>query len=493
MPINYEKQTYVNGSGATPLSAERLNHNENGTKAAADAVDAVTAELEGRLSEAQLSATIGEAVTTGVAPKLDRSEAASTYVTPSAVSSLVDDTLASDDEIRADLLTRIAALVSGDLSYVQAPRVSAQLGELLTGFVAWFEDSNNRIALGVKPDGSVSIPKLAPETTAAVAAGLPIPSLVTALTGYAGYFKDPAERIPLAFELDGGVVIAKFAASTIEKIKSAVAAPGLLLAAGDSMTAGAGGIPYTDGLSADLAGRAVVQFGYGGQTARSITARTGAHPVMLAVTDNRIPASGPVSVTARDANLDPGTYVGSLVGVPGTMVVAAGNVMTFTRTTSGKATACPPGTPFVTRPDFRGQQVVSWMGRNGLSASDYMTTNIAEDRHALAWAGTNANRSLILSVVPFTTDSADTLARIAALNDAKRQNFPAQFVDVAARMRSADALEEEGVTPTSQDLQDIANGFTPASFRSDEGHFNTAGYRRVRRIVAAELIAREAS
>lgn len=57
MPINYEKQTYVNGSGATPLSAERLNHNENGTKAAADAVDAVAAELEGRLSEDQLSAT----------------------------------------------------------------------------------------------------------------------------------------------------------------------------------------------------------------------------------------------------------------------------------------------------------------------------------------------------------------------------------------------------------------------------------------------------
>lgn len=57
MPINYQKQTYVNGSGATPLSAERLNHNENGTKAAADAIDAVTAEIDGRLSEAELSAT----------------------------------------------------------------------------------------------------------------------------------------------------------------------------------------------------------------------------------------------------------------------------------------------------------------------------------------------------------------------------------------------------------------------------------------------------
>lgn len=60
MAINYQKQTYVNGSGATPLSAERLNHNENGTKAVADAVDQITPLLAdgGRLSETGLSTTI---------------------------------------------------------------------------------------------------------------------------------------------------------------------------------------------------------------------------------------------------------------------------------------------------------------------------------------------------------------------------------------------------------------------------------------------------
>ena len=410
-----------------------------------------------------------------------------------AVPPVVASSLATDSSIRADMVSRIAAIVSGDLSYVQAPRMSAKVAEMLTGYVAWFADSNDRIVIGIKSDGSISIPKFAPETAAAVTAGLPIPSLVSALAGYSAYFADPAGRIPLAIDLDGGVVIPKFAASTVEKIKAATTGGGLLLAVGDSMTAGAGGTPYTDGLSTDLGGRTVVPFGYGGQTARSITARSGAHPVMLTVTDNRIPASGAVTITARDGNLDPGTYVGSLVGIKGTMVVATGNAMTFTRATDGAATVCPPGTPFFTRPDFRGQQIVSWMGRNGLAATDYLTTNIAEDRLALAWAGANAARSLILSVVPFITDSADTLARIAALNDAKRQAFPAQFVDVAARMRSADALLEEGITPTTQDQQDISNGFTPQSFRSDDGHFNTAGYRRVRRIVVAELTAREAN
>lgn len=80
MLINYEKQTYVNGSGATPLSAARLNHNEAGTKAAADAVDAlgvavdgITQELGGRLSEAELSTTFARSIPSRLVSTMRRS------------------------------------------------------------------------------------------------------------------------------------------------------------------------------------------------------------------------------------------------------------------------------------------------------------------------------------------------------------------------------------------------------------------------------------
>lgn len=351
------------------------------------------------------------------------------------------------------------------------------------GVIVSITDSGGRRSwLEVGPDGGPT-----PHAKSKIGAPAdldPLTSLIYAVT-------DTTDRVAFGVDTTGGFVIRKLAAETKTLLGIST---GPLLCPGDSMTAGAGGTPYTDGLSADLAGREVIQFGYGGQGARSITARTGAHPVMVTLTDDTIPASGAVTITGRDGNLDAGTYLGSLCGIPGTMTVTGANAMTFTRTTAGTATACPPNTPFVTRPDFRGLQVVSWMGRNGGFVDQAaIDTTILETRHALAWAGRNAARSLVLSVVPFAGDTATQLALLASLNNALRQAFPAQFVDVAARMRSVTALAEEGITATAQDQSDIANGLTPTSFRSDGGHFNTIGYRRVRRIVSTELTARGAA
>lgn len=324
------------------------------------------------------------------------------------------------------------------------------------------------------------------------------PKTVDPVYGFSHVVTDQNDRVSYGVDLTGRFVVSKFSPATLSLIATGIgyALPAIpaLLCAGDSLTAGAGGTPYTSGLDTDLGGRTVIQFGYGGQGTRSITARTGAHPVMVSITNNTIPAAGSVNVTARDGNLDLGVYAGSLCGVPGSMAVDGANAMVFTRTNAGEATACPPGTPFVTRPDLRGLQVVSWMGRNGgFADAASIASTINDTRLALDWAGAAAPKSLVLSVPPATTDTGAQLASIASLNDALRQNFPAQFVDVAARLRSSATLAREGIAATGQDLTDIAAGFTPTSIRSDAIHLNTAGYRAVRRIIAEELIARGAT
>lgn len=393
--------------------------------------------------------------------------------------------LASNPAVVNAAATAAAPAVQAELANAGVVRNGKPI--LNTEFSFVITDSANRMSwLQVGPNGG---------PTEIAFRMMRAPLEMSTAGGRAYAITDSANRYAFAVDVDGSTTIEKLSPRSIEVIRAATASKeSSLLCAGDSMTAGSGGTPYTTGLSEDLGGRTVIQFGYGGQGARSITARTGAHPVMISVTNNVIPASGSVTITARDGNLDTGTYEGSLCGIPGTMVVTSGNAMTFTRTTAGTARACPPGTPFYTRPDFRGLQVVSWMGRNGgIDTSAMRDQTIAETRLALSWAGHNSARSLVLSVVPFTTDGSATLANILTLNDMLRQAFPAQFVDVAARMRSVTALAEEGITATTQDQTDIDAGYTPSSFRSDAGHFNTTGYRHVRRILVDELKSRKAT
>jgi len=56
MVIDYSKQTWVDGDTSKPLDAARLGHIESGVKAAADGVDVIVGELDGRLSEEELNA-----------------------------------------------------------------------------------------------------------------------------------------------------------------------------------------------------------------------------------------------------------------------------------------------------------------------------------------------------------------------------------------------------------------------------------------------------
>jgi len=138
---------------------------------------------------------------------------------------------------------------------------------------------------------------------------------------------------------------------------------------GDSLTHGnTTGVttPYPTALAALLADRAVNNKGLTGRTSLQTVTVFGATPSILTVTDNTIPASGAVSVTATEngnfgskSNVGTKTYLGSLFGIPGTLAVAfnasdgnTAGASTFTRTDAGAATVIPDRTPFM--PDTGG-------------------------------------------------------------------------------------------------------------------------------------------
>jgi hypothetical protein len=369
---------------------------------------------------------------------------------------------------------------------------------VLEGVVATFADlSGRRTWLEIGPDGGPT-----EHSAGFIAKNLGVPDPTATLLDWAVYWADATGRVPMRINKDGSVMVAKFAPTTIEHIRDALGTPSLeaILAAGDSMTQNAGANLGAD-LSADLGGREIHNEGYGGQGAASIASRIGCTPAMLTLAGNKLPATtAPVAVTDRSANLGAGTFHGFMGGVAVTVVGASSTSYTVQRDVAGPEVAIPPRTPFVTGLQYRGMQVISWMGRNGGFGSDAaIAETVFHTRNALAWAGENAGRSLVVAITPFYdvenppgSEVAGGAARVwlDKANETLRSTFPQQFVDVPGRLRTTQALAAEGVTPTTQDLADIAAGMTPQSFRADGGHYNALGNRHVRRIIAAELLAR---
>lgn len=76
------------------------------------------------------------------------------------------------------------------------------------------------------------------------------------------------------------------------------------------------------------------------------------------------------------------------------------------------------------------------------------------------------------------------------MNAAIKAAFPRQWVDWAGYLTSTVTLGQVGITPTSQDLTDIADGITPQSFRGDDLHFNAIAYDAINVLILREMASR---
>lgn len=249
---------------------------------------------------------------------------------------------------------------------------------------------------------------------------------------------------------------------------------------GDSMTQGW----TTSHLSAALAGRPVTAQGIGGQDADNIAARQGGAPTLITVPGDVIPASGTVTATVT-VGLGSGATAGVLQGVAGTLDAGV-----FTRTTPGMPVSCPPGSPFQTGHSFRNHWPIFWAGRNTYKTAEERTDLLAKTAAMMAWTN-RRDRALVLSVPPWADEYlggpfSSTRVNLNLTNTMLRDAWPGHYLDLAAMLRRATTLEAVGITPTAQDLTDIANDVTPSSFRApgDPGHWNDAAYQAAALLIA---------
>lgn len=259
---------------------------------------------------------------------------------------------------------------------------------------------------------------------------------------------------------------------------------------GDSMTRGAGstaGNDFPSRLSV-LLGETVDNQGIGGQTSPQIAARQGGAPTLLTVTGNSIPASGAVAVTARTVNLITSqglqSQLGTLAGVHGTLTRNSGDdTYSFTRTAAGSITACPAATPFV--PDIgvslAGKTVTIWIGRNNTSQTAQILADVAA---MIDYLTPRAARFVITSVCNGAGEGNGTTSHtnITAVNAQLEALYGDRFVDVR-EILIAEGLTRAGITPTSQDVIDIAADIIPASLRSDAVHGTNDFYQIVADLV----------
>jgi hypothetical protein len=249
---------------------------------------------------------------------------------------------------------------------------------------------------------------------------------------------------------------------------------------GESLTAGSGGsgTTYPAVLSA-LTGRTVYNLGVGGETSATIAGRTGGRPWLATVAGNEIPASGGVTVTlAGDEGIAVAPLVGgsagvnpvTIAGVTGTLSLSSG-VYTFTRTTAGDAVPVQWAAPVITYSiaNRRADITIMWWGQNGGYNGDPAVL-IGQQRATIEALTPLDKRWLVLGI------PTGTAASQAAIETALLQQYGRRFVNVRQLMATTAALDEAGITPTSQDTTDIAAGTIPTSLRVDSTHFNAAGY-----------------
>ncbi|NKC33507.1 SGNH/GDSL hydrolase family protein [Falsiroseomonas selenitidurans] len=252
---------------------------------------------------------------------------------------------------------------------------------------------------------------------------------------------------------------------------------GRITCLGDSMTFR--GYPET---LEDILGVQVTNRGVNGDTSTRVAARLGYVPARITVSGNEIAASGDTAITAYSSN--PTNLAGTLAGVPG-YLRASGSGISFERTGSGSATACPPGTPFV--PDRTGwdeEICVLWAGHNNPGELRRYLDEVAA---FVAFLSTYGKRFLILPYI----NSADE--PIGSIGYKQRQRhlaallaaYPDNVVDPMPTLLAAADPEEP------QDVIDAALGVVPASLRVDSLHLTEpAGYAVVAQFVADAIQAR---
>lgn len=251
---------------------------------------------------------------------------------------------------------------------------------------------------------------------------------------------------------------------------------------GDSLTQG--GSPEA---LAELTGYTHVNAGISGNTAYQAAARAGGTLYQIKVQGEAIPASGgSVAITEHyPAPMPMGhnwRYPGELAGVPG-YIQHDGQGFRFH--SQGEAKPGPGWLVFTPAVYPKGREgteggysLIIGLGRNDLNLGISVENTICNIQKIIQASTATMPNFLIWEVPPWHNERLGSPARekYEAFNKALEAAFPGRFVRVASFLRTEDAFNAAGITPTAQDRADMAAGLTPESFRRDrDGHLNAAG------------------
>lgn len=377
-------------------------------------------------------------------------------------------------------------------------REVGQAGSLFAsaGYAWALLDQGNRMAIGVRDDGRVEIggqlmnpladlvPQIA-SLTAIVARELGADHRYDN-SGWAYALIDGADRVAFGIRPDGTVVAPSLVLPVPDMSGPPYTSSTRLVGWGDSLTAASTG--YLAQIAAMITGRTIVNRGIGGQTSTQIAARQGGIITYLTVQDNQLPASGAVTVTARSIGLltDQGAQSidGTLAGVPGILQRASDDSYTFSRLQPGAVVACPARTPFLPAQAVDQESTtLVWLGRNNLG--DPVT--IQRDTAAIVRTLSPFKpRFLVLGPTNGQNEPSGSFGHTKALevNNAFSALYGDRYVNVRAALVAAyDPGLPDDVTAHSEDRP-------PPSLMSDTIHFNNAGYAVVAREVAAVINAK---
>lgn len=228
----------------------------------------------------------------------------------------------------------------------------------------------------------------------------------------------------------------------------------------------------------------VINLGIPGEKTIAIASRQGAVTVK-AIPPFTLLATGNSNVQIRDVNGDPFTTLLHNSSRPYQVKAPANAVLDGQSInlaySNGNYIISPIGSgnevKTFTRPAeitmvgsyYRNYIPIIWAGTNDAPSTETDATNIARLIHAMV---NYSNREEYLVLGLTVKAYADVVNKILAYE------FGRHYVDVKSYLINY-GLDDNNITPTSQDETDVANGVVPASLRYDSVHFNDYGYTAV--------------
>ncbi|RWQ35853.1 MAG: SGNH/GDSL hydrolase family protein [Mesorhizobium sp.] len=526
-----------NGFVGTELEWINFYVNEIAEAATAEAIDARDVSQAWAISETDVEPGLPSAKTSAAAA------AASAVAAGGAIGGVVYDTTAAGiaatvngqvfivkgDGVNTYALmyknvATVATLIASFPSKVALDAVLTALAPVLAKFgetvlriggkrvIGGFADSDNRFPLAVLVDGEVLVPKLQMP-------GDGVPQYYAGKRVIGG-FEDSTGRYALAILSDGSVWAPKlrFDTTTLVITEAQIAAPALALLRSSLVLPSQDVACYGDsltqsGLATALStalGRSVANRGYGSQNSFQIAMRQGGLGVKVRISGNQI-ATGANTIThfngaavsgsaggmltqlltRKDANTTL-TIQAEIAGVIGTVTRTAtggppstAEVYTFTPDVGQTVpVTCPPDSAMVvqSQADAALTQVI-WVGRNDRGI-DINSWSIIANVRAMVSRLTAAGKRFVILGFHNGTNYPDEwvggalYGQIIAAHTELAAAFPANFFDVR-RYLIDKGLADAGITPTAQDLIDIANDVVPRSLMTDGLHLTAVAYALV--------------